>query len=106
MSKGFNFNKIKRKYLPVTLKDGRTITVKMPQKQTFEKIGILQESEDENAAKMFKEIDVILSEALSNNLESIDINAAYIAEQFDLEEQLAFIGAFVEFVNEVQGDPN
>ena len=37
----FNFNKIKRTFFNVTLKDGQEIQVKMPTKNTFEKVKAL-----------------------------------------------------------------
>ena len=44
----FDFNKVKRSFMTVTLKDNRKLIVKMPMKKTFEKLSALQEMDTDS----------------------------------------------------------
>lgn len=107
MGQAFDFNKIKKKTITVTLKDGQKLSVKMPQKQTFEKLAVMEQlAEDASSAEAFAALDGVLAEILSNNLMGLPISPAYVDEQFDFEEKIAFIQVYMNFVAEVQDDPN
>mgnify|MGYP005772104459 FL=1 len=106
----FNFNKIKRTYLNVTLKDGTALQVKMPTKNTFGKVQALnrlQDDENADVADVMDTMAAVMADCLSNNLNGVQVKAEQIAEEYDIEEMTAFIGEYYEkFVGGLQNNPN
>ena len=106
----FNFNKIKRTFFNVTLKDGQSLQVKMPSKNTFSKVQALTELQaDENAAveDVMDTMAGVMADCLSNNLNGVTIDAATIAADYDLEEMTAFITDYYDkFIGSIQNNPN
>lgn len=104
----FDFNKIKRTFFNVTLKDGRKLVVKMPMKKTFEKISSLQEV-DENEMSMDDALDTLgglCAEILSNNMTSERVDTAYMTDNYDIEEMQLFIESYYNFAAGVKDNPN
>lgn len=104
----FDFNKIKRSFFNVTLKDNRKLQVKMPKKKTFEKLQALQNT-DENEIEIDDIMDTfgaLCAETLSNNLNNEEVTVAYMIENYDIEEMTEFIKTFYAFVGGVADDPN
>ena len=107
MGQGFDFNKIPKKTLAVTMKDGQKLIVKMPQKQTFEKFSMVEQmAENANSMEAFAAFDQVISEILSNNILGVKISPQYVDEAFDFEEKIAFLDVYMDFVNGVKSDPN
>lgn len=106
----FNFNKIKRSFFNVTLKDGTVLQVKMPTKNTFEKVQALNRLQQDENADVGDVIDTmagVMADCLTNNLNGVKINAAQIAEEYDIEEMMSFIAEYYEkFIGGIQSDPN
>lgn len=106
----FNFNKIKRTYLNVTLKDGTALQVKMPTKNTFGKVQALnrlQDDENADVADVMDTMAAVMADCLSNNLNGVRVKAEQIAEEYDIEEMTTFIGEYYEkFVGGLQNNPN
>lgn len=106
----FNFNKIKRTFFNVTLKDGTALQVKMPTKNTFGKVQALNRLQGDENADVGDVIDTmagVMADCLSNNLNGIKVNADQIAEEYDIEEMTAFITEYYEkFVGGIQNNPN
>lgn len=106
----FNFNKIKRTFFNVTLKDGTTLQVKMPTKNTFEKVRVLNQLQQEESAEIGDVLDTlagVMADCLSNNLNKIDVSEEQIAADYDIEEMIAFISEYYEkFVGGLQANPN
>lgn len=104
----FDFNKIKRTFFDVTLKDGRKLVVKMPMKKTFENIQYLEQvsrSKDE-AIDLIEKLGSICAEAISNNMSGEEVAKKYFVENYDIEEMKMFIQAYYKFVATVKNDPN
>ena len=104
----FDFNKIKRSFFNVTLKDGRVLQVKMPKKKTFEKLGALQNI-DENDVEIDDILDTfgaLCAESLSNNLYGEVVTTEFMTENYDIEEMTEFVKQFYVFVGGVAEDPN
>lgn len=104
----FDFNKIKRTFFNVTLKDGRKLVVKMPMKKTFEKISSLQEV-DENEMSMDDALDTLgglCAEILSNNMTSEKVDTKYMTDNYDIEEMQLFIEGYYNFAAGVKDNPN
>lgn len=106
----FNFNKIKRTYFNVTMKDGTVLQVKMPTKNTFGKVKALNDLQHDENADIGDVMDTmagVIADCLSNNLNGVKIDADHILEKYDIEEMTAFIEAFYDkFVGGIQNNPN
>ena len=103
----FDFNKIKRSFFNVTLKDGRKLVVKMPMKKTFEKVSALQEIDD--TATIDDALDTfggLCAEILSHNMTSEKVTEKYMTDNYDLEEMQVFIEEYYNFVAGVKTNPN
>ncbi len=104
----FDFNKIKRSFFNVTLKDGRRLQVKMPMKKTFDKLSALQNL-DENEVEIEDVVDTfgaLCAETLSHNLNKETVTTEYMVDNYDIEEMTEFIKQFYIFVGGVTNDPN
>lgn len=104
----FNFNKVKRSFMTVTLKDGRKLIVKMPMKKTFEKITALQEV-DVDSMSIDDAMDTLgglCAEILSHNMTGERVTAKEITDDYDTEEMEALIDAYMEFTTGVKENPN
>ena len=105
----FDFNKIKRTFFNVTLKDGTALQVKMPKKKTFGKVkGLRTLLEDENADidDVMDTMAGVMADCLSNNLNGVKVEPEQL-ENYDIEEMTAFIEEYYEkFVGEIQNNPN
>ena len=106
----FDFNKFKRTFFNVTLKDGTTLQVKMPTKNTFGKVQALRTLQDDDGADVADVIDTmagVMADCLNNNLNGVKVDQEMIAEEYDIEEMTAFIGEYYEkFVGTIQNNPN
>lgn len=106
----FDFNKIKRTFFNVKLKDGTVLQVKMPTKNTFGKVQALNALQDDGNADVADVMDTmaaVMADCLSNNLNNQKITAEQIAEEYDIEEMTAFIGEYYgNFVGAIQNNPN
>lgn len=106
----FDFNKIKRSFFNVTLKDGTALQVKMPTKKTFGKVQALRLLQDDEKADIGDVMDTmagVMADCLSNNLNGIKVSQKQISEDYDIEEITAFIGDYYEkFVGGIQNNPN
>ncbi len=123
----FNCNKIKHTLWPFTFKDeedengkiipGKKIMVRMPSKGTFERIQDFQEiaEQDEDqlqAAGVIDSLHALIAEILNNNLENPNpkkpkkpVRAADM-ENYDIEECIAILDAYTDFMDELKTDPN
>ena len=104
----FDFNKVKRSFMTVTLKDNRRLVVKMPMKKTFEKLTALQEIDTESmtAEDAMDTMGGLCAEILSNNMTRERVTVQEITENYDIEEMEALIDAYMEFAGGVKNDPN
>lgn len=112
----FNCNKIKRTFWPFTMKDkkegekiiekGKEIIVRMPQKGVFEAIKALDGlGEDTQAMEDTNAIYTLLAAVLNNNINGVKITVEDLAD-YDIEECVAILNAYMEFVDELKTNPN
>ena len=105
----FDFNKIKRTFFNVTLKDGTALQVKMPKKKTFGKVKALRTLQEDENADIDDVMDTmagVMADCLSNNLNGVKVEREQL-ENYDIEEMTAFIEEYYEkFVGEIQNNPN
>lgn len=104
----FNFNKVKRSFMAVTLKDNRKLIVKMPMKKTFEKLSALQEMDTDSmtAEDAMDTLGGLCAEILSHNMTGEQVTAKEITDDYDTEEMEALIDAYMEFAGGVKNNPN
>ena len=105
----FDFNKIKRTFFNVTLKDGTALQVKMPKKKTFGKVKALRTLQEDENADIDDVMDTmagVMADCLSNNLNGVKVEPEQL-ENYDIEEMTAFIEEYYEkFVGGIQSNPN
>ena len=105
----FDFNKIKRTFFNVKLKDGTALQVKMPTKKTFGKVKALRTLQEDENADIDDVMDTmagVMADCLSNNLNGVKVEPEQL-ENYDIEEMTAFIEEYYEkFVGEIQNNPN
>ena len=123
----FNCNKIKHTYWPFTFKDsedeegnripGKKIMVRMPSKGTFERIQDFQNIADANETEMqamgvIDSLHSLIAEILNNNLENPNPKIpkkpirTEDLESYDIEECIAILNAYTDFMDELKTDPN
>lgn len=104
----FDFNKVKRSFMNVTLKDNRKLIVKMPMKKTFEKLSALQEMDTDSmtAEDAMDTLGGLCAEILSHNMTGEQVTAKEITDDYDTEEMEALIDAYMEFAGGVKNNPN
>lgn len=104
----FDFNKVKRSFMTVTLKDNRKLIVKMPMKKTFEKLSALQEMDTDSmtAEDAMDTLGGLCAEILSHNMTGEQVTAKEFTDDYDTEEMEALIDAYMEFAGGVKNNPN
>ena len=104
----FDFNKVKRYFMTVTLKDNRKLIVKMPMKKTFEKLSALQEMDTDSmtAEDAMDTLGGLCAEILSHNMTGEQVTTKEITDDYDTEEMEALIDAYMEFAGGVKNNPN
>lgn len=106
----FSFNKIKRSFYNVELKDGQKLQVKMPTKGTLERLQSLQDLQEDEGTSVNDVMDTMagaMADVLNNNMNGIKVDPAEVADQYDLEEMTLFIAEFCEkFVGSIKNNPN
>ena len=102
----FDFNKVKRSFMTVTLKDNRKLIVKMPMKKTFEKLSALQEMDTMTAEDAMDTLGGLCAEILSHNMTGEQVTTKEITDDYDTEEMEALIDAYMEFAGGVKNNPN
>lgn len=108
-NKNFDFGKLKRSFYPTKLKDGKILVVEMPKKRTFEKMQIINDIDTDEAksGEVYDEMLELLAEILSNNRGKELITAEYLEqEEYDIEEIIAYINDYADFVNSIKNNPN
>lgn len=110
MGRSFDFNKIPRKTINVTLPDGTLLIVRMPQKRVWEKFKDFQTMDQENTdvTTFFDALDNIIAEILSENKAGKKITREYVTEceELDFEAKMAFLDDYMDFVSSTEKDPN
>ena len=104
----FDFIKVKRSFMTVTLKDNRKLIVKMPMKKTFEKLSALQEMDTDSmtAEDAMDTLGGLCAEILSHSMTGEQVTAKEITDDYETEEMEALIDAYMEFAGGVKNNPN
>ena len=104
----FDFNKVKRSFMTVTLKDNRKLIVKMPMKKSFEKLSARQGRDRVcmTAGDALGRLGGVCAEILSHNMTGERVTTKEITDDYDTEEMEALIDAYMEFAGGVKNNPN
>lgn len=104
-----DFRKVPKKFLNVTLIDGKVILVRMPTKRIFDILINLQNNL--SALKLDDKEQVsyvydLTAEILSNNLKNEKIDSDYLAGLLDVEDIQILFKSYVNFVTGFTNVPN
>lgn len=82
----------------------------MPKKSTFEKMQEISDLDEEevDGKEVYKTMLSLMAEILSNNKNGGErITAEYLeSEEYDIEEIVAYINDYGDFVNSIKNNPN
>lgn len=114
MSKPLNFNKVKKKYLTVTLADDNqtTVMISAPTKRVLSAIiglkDTMTEIEETNdiSEETLDELYSLTAEIMSHNKGGVKIKAELLEEIFDFEDITIFFDAYMDFINEETAGKN
>ena len=107
MTKAINFNKLKKRYLTITLNDEAetTIMIRTPTKKVLTAIMDLKDTLASVSEEDITEDDLdgmynLCAEIMSHNKTGTKIDAGLLGEIFDFDDITYFLTAYMEFVNE------
>ena len=83
--------------------------INMPKKSTFEKMQEISDLDEEevDGKEVYKTMLSLMAEILSNNKNGERITAEYLeSEEYDIEEIVAYINDYGDFVNSIKNNPN
>ena len=110
MAKQFNFNTLKKRYMTVVLPDEKktVLLVGMPTKNIFDEFIKIQDAgrESETAVEALELLYSMCAKVLNNNKGGIKITTEYIEDNFDMDDIMALIEAYSEFIGEVNNVKN
>ncbi len=103
-----DYTKREKKFLTVTLADGRTVFIGAPKKALFSRLSDIEKdlkhAEDPLAA--YDEILLITSQILSNNRAKISFSPAEVDELMDIEDMSLLIIEYSRYAQNLLKNPN
>lgn len=106
MAKKLDLTAFKRQYFDVTLPDGTEIQIGKPTQSLIIDLMAMEQQINEDAGEMIELFNDVILKILNNNKEQKKYTAKYVQQQFDFEVGQIFIMAYMEFVQEIQSNPN
>ena len=112
MTNNLDFNKIKKKFLTVTLADenNTTIMIGTPTKAMMDEMVSLKSSletvTDDTSAEALSEMYDICAKVMSRNKAGKKIEKEYLEKVFDFEDIIIFFTAYMDFVNALSVEKN
>ncbi len=110
MAKSFDFNKIKPKHMTVTLSDEEktTLLVKTPDKKLRDELVSLYDNiEDADDDETEDALYDLTAKVMSRNKQGVVITAEKLRELYeDVDQIMAFLDAYAEFVSELTNSKN
>ena len=113
MGKVLDFNKLKKRYLTVTLadKERTTIMIGTPTKKTVDELLALKYNleelkDDYGNEESTDELYKACAKIMSNNKGGIEISKEKLEDTFDFEDIMVFFNAYMEFVKEITNAKN
>lgn len=108
MSKTLDFNKLKKKYMTVTLLDGTVLMITTPTKSVLDSFLTMRDtlSDDNMSDDAIDELYEICAKIMSRNKAGVVITKERVQDIFDFEDIIIFIRAYTEFIHEVSNAKN
>lgn len=110
MSKSFDFNKIKPKTMAVTLSDEKktSLMVMTPDKRLKDELTFIYEDiKDSDEDEISEALYELTSKIMSRNKQGIEITSEKLKELYpDVNYIMAFLNAYVEFIDEMANSKN
>ena len=113
MVKSLNFNNVKKRYLNVTLADGKNtvLMVGMPTKAAMSRLFAVQErmeeaKDDTVSEDLLDDLYAVCAAALSRNKAGMVIEQEQLEELLDLDDIMLFFNAYLDFVGEAATEKN
>lgn len=110
MAKSFDFNKIKPKTMLVTLSDEAktTLTILTPDKRLRDDlVGLYDNTNGADDDEVNEALYELTARIMSRNKHEIEITSDQLKELYpDLSYIIAFINAYIEFINEATNSKN
>lgn len=98
----------KEKSFELKMFDGEILKIKRPsQKMVIEMMGYEDTfKKNKNPKSMLDGFSSMILDILNNNLNDKKFTKEYVDEQFDLSTGMALVQAYMNFVTELNSDPN
>lgn len=110
MAKSFDFNKVKPKTMSVTLTDEKktTLLVMTPDKRLKDELSSLYEDiEDADEEDVEEALYELTAKVMSRNKQGIEITSEKLKKLYpDSSYVMAFLDAYVEFIDEIANSKN
>ena len=113
MAKPLDFNKLKKRYLNVTLADERqtTIMIGTPTKAVMDDLlamrSTLDDVEGDNVdPEIMDDLYNVCAKVMSRNKGGVTITADHLAECLDFEDIMIFFNAYMDFIGEISDEKN
>ncbi len=97
-----DYTKREKKFMAVTLYDGRKILVRPPKKKLYEKLIEYRNKENKN----YDDLLALSASILSENLSGYVFKPEEIEEMFDIDDMKALMTEFSAFTNGITKNPN
>lgn len=113
MTKTFDFNAVKKRYLTVKLADDKntTLFVGTPTKSIMDEIMRLQTdftamNENGSNDEIMTDLYDVCAKIMSRNKAGVKISTEYLENLLDFEDMLLFFNAYVGFIEEITNAKN
>lgn len=95
------------KTFEVKLVDGTIINLRKPsQKLVIDIMAYEEKLKDKNIKVVIESFVGLMVDILNNNTDGRKFNKAYVEKYFSLDLGKIFLEAYIDFVQEIQADPN
>lgn len=106
-----NFNKVQKRYLTVTLIDGRVLIIGTPTKKLLDKLLAMNGKVNGEVADNLTQEDVdslykLTGEVMSVNKTNTIITSKEVNDLFDLEDLMLFFNAYMSFLDSIVSSKN
>ena len=110
MAKSFDFNKIKPKTMAVTLSDEKktTLMVMTPDKRLRDElVSLYEDINDSDEDEVNEALYELTAKVMSRNKQGIEVTSEKLKELYpDANYLMAFLDAYVEFIDEMTNSKN
>ena len=102
-----DLNAFQEKTFEVKLLDGTVVELKKPsQKLVIDIMAHEEKMKNKDPKKVLNSFVNIMVEVLNNNTEGREFNRGYVEKYFSLDLGSLFLTAYIDFVKDIQSDPN